>query len=296
MASKFLLENPISQYPPVLSRMTAIQDLSNAEYELYKDTYKRIENIENNAFFLTADEETVKRYESVINIISGADESLEFRRARLQNRYNLNKRYTIRCYCEKMNELIGHGKWNATLNSKRTLLTVVTSAKTADWTIELLETINRMKPVRLNVLFLTKTQSKIGISAAVEKRNVRYSFLLGSSKLGNDTLGQEYEDFKNIGGIGMITQSELNKTADFIMQNINKVLVNDLSEINQFTLKNTNNNIVQVEYIIPSTIEHIDNIKLIDVDGDVIEELNVNVELTDNLLMKHNIVVEEATE
>lgn len=293
MASEFLSVNPIEQYPLKFQNMQALIDLSNAQLELYKETATIIEKVENSGFFATADEATVKRYESMIGIVAEPGQTLEFRRARLQNRFNLNRKFVMRFYCEKFNELIGVGKWSATLNAKRTLLTIESAATDADWINELNETINLVKPLRLNAVIKPLLQNVLEITADTSSQYMQYSYRVGVSHIGVDTIGRAYSEEIEVGGTIMISSSELNKTTEFIKNQIAAVKINDELIISDFTAKDVSENTLTIEYIVPSDVGTVSNIKLIDTDGDIMAEQNVNVETSDNVLLKHNFVIKE---
>lgn len=293
MASEFLSENPIEQYPSKLQNMQVLIDISDAQLELYKETAAIIEKSENGGFFATADVAAVKRYENMIGIIAEPSETLEFRRARLQNRFNLNRRFNMRFYCEKFNELIGAGKWSATLNAERTILTIESAATQAAWIKELNETLNLVKPARLEAVIKPLIISNLKITAKTFSQYMQYTFKAGVSHVGVDPIGRAYSQEIELGGAIMISPSELTKTAEFIKNQIAAVKINDELTITEFTAKNVAENKLTLEYIVPSDVGTIENIKLIDTEGDVMTEQNVNVTTSDNVLMKHNFIIEE---
>lgn len=295
MASEFLTENPIEQYPLKMRNMQALIDISDAELKLYEQIAEQLTGIENNGFFDTADVDSIKRYEEMIGIISVPDEIIDFRRARLKNRFNLNKKFSMRLYCEKLNDLIGAGRWKATLNADRTLLTIEAAATDAAWTNELMETINLIKPVRLNAVIKPNIITNIKIKTRSSRQFVRYGFIAGISHVG-DKIGGVYATEMEVEGKLMATKYELSKTAEFIKEQIAAVTINDNVTITNFATKETTNNNITLEYVIPDSVEKVDNIKLLDNEGYIILEQNVNVATSDNVLMKHYITIDNEEE
>ena len=295
MASEFLTENPIEQYPLKMRNMQALIDISNAELKLYEKIAEQLTGIENNGFFDTADVDSIKRYEEMIGIISVPDEKIDFRRARLKNRFNLNKKFSMRLYCEKLNDLIGVGRWKATLNAERTLLTIEAAATDAAWTNELMETINLIKPVRLNAVIKPNIITNIKIKTRSSRQFVKYGFIAGVSHVG-DKIGEAYATEMEVEGKLMATKYELSKTAEFIKEQIAAVVINDNVTITNFATKETTNNNITLEYVIPASVENVDNIKLLDNEGYTVLEQNVNVATSDNVLMKHYITIDNEEE
>lgn len=287
---EYLKENPSAQYPPVIRKIKEIQDISNAEFELYKSVDADLDKIEKNACFDTADKSTIERYEERIGIEHTDTESLEFRRARLQNRMNLNKKYVMIFYCEKLNELIGAGNWQATINALRTEMTIESNAANAHWYRELIQTLEMIKPVRLQVIVRPTINDKVIVKHRSSRRYVNYDFIVGVSQLG-DTIGTVYGSEESIGGRLMINPTELNEIAENIKNRVRKVIVNDTIEITNFTLKTVTDNQLTLEYVIPSTVDLITNIKLM---GDVehIASADVNITTADNVLIKHIFDIE----
>lgn len=295
MVSEYLTENPIEQYPLKMRNMQALIDVSNVELKLYEQIAEQITGIENNGFFDTADIESIRRYEEMIGIISVPTETIDFRRARLKNRFNLNKKFSIRLYCERLNDLIGVGRWKATLNAARTILIIEAAATDAAWTNELMETINLIKPVRLNAIIKPNIMTNIKIKTNSCRQFVRYGFLAGISHVG-DKIGEAYATETEVEGKLMATAYELSKTADFIKNQIAAVVINDNARITNFVTKETNNNNITLEYVIPDSIENVTNIKLIDNEENIVLEQNVNVATSDNVLMKHYITIDNEEE
>ena len=286
---EFLLENPIKQYPPIY-RFKEVKAIADAQLNLYKELDNTLNEIDRNSDFKTADETTIARYEKMVDIQPIDTESLEFRRARIENRFNLNKKYVMLYYCEKLNELIGYKKWKATINAKRTQLLIEANAQDAHWYKELVTTLNMIKPVRLLLTIKLKINEKLLINTKTTKQKVNYTFIVGSSRVGIDKLGIKTGEINNIGGF-MTTDEQIKRFATEIKSKAKSVLVNNEHIINSFSIKLAKDNTAILEYVIPSYVEHIDNVKIISDDG-VIAEANVNIINADNVAIQHTFTIE----
>lgn len=81
------------------------EEIELSEFEGY------VNKVYDNLFIQTADENTIAYHEKLLGIIVQAGETLEFRRARVLNRYNSVLPYTIVTLREKLDLLIGPGNY-----------------------------------------------------------------------------------------------------------------------------------------------------------------------------------------
>lgn len=295
MVSEFLTENPIEQYPLKFRGMDTLIYISNAQLEMYRNLATKISNTENSGFFSTCSLDEITRYESMIGITPKASETEEFRRVRLTNRFNLNRRFTIRLFCEKFNEIAGYGNWGALLDQNRTLLVISTDDLEVLWSNELMETIDLMKPVTLNVLITPIYIETIDVSNEVLQAEMEYTFKVGVSHIGVDTLGELVTERAEVEA-DMITNNELTKTANFIKDQIETVQINGNVSITHFTAKVVSDNELTLEYVVPESVGLIETIELLDANNEVISEHEVEIQTNRNILMVHKIKLEERIE
>lgn len=295
MVSEFLTENPIEQYPLKFRGMDTLIYISNAQLELYKNLATKISNTENSGFFSTCSLDEITRYESMIGITPKASETEEFRRVRLTNRFNLNRRFTIRLFCEKFNEIAGYGNWGALLDQNRTLLVISTDDLEVLWSNELMETIDLMKPVTLNVLITPIYIETLEVDNDILQAEMEYTFKVGVSHIGVDTLGELVTEKAEVEA-DMITNNELNITANFIKDQVAKVSINGNVTITHFTAKVVSENELTIEYVVPESVELIETVELLDENDNVISEHEVEIQVNRNVLMVHKIKIEERIE
>lgn len=295
MASDFLVENPIEQYPLKLRNMEALIYISNAERELFRQVVTQIEDAEKGSFFDTCSEEELTRYESWIGIIPKAEETIEFRRVRLTNRFNLDRKFTMRFFCEKFNEIAGYGNWGALLDQDRTLLIISTDQLEVLWSNELIETIDLMKPVNLNVVITPIYIELMDIFNKVSNYEMEYTFKVGVSHIGVDTLGELVSEEAEVEA-EMITNNELEITANFIKNQITKVRINEEITITHFTAKTITDSELTIQYVVPESVGLIEKIELMDEEDNIVAEQDVEVETNRNVLMVHKIRIAEGVE
>jgi len=103
--------NLIDLLPNYFKRVKDFIYLLETENIELSDLEDSINIVYANFFIQTADSETIKYHESLFGIVAQPDESLNFRRARIINRYNNRVPFTLATLKEKLNLLIGFGKW-----------------------------------------------------------------------------------------------------------------------------------------------------------------------------------------
>ena len=87
-----------------------------------------MQQVYDNLFIQTADSDTIRYHEKLLGIITNPDETLEFRRLRVLNRYNNRTPLTIVALKEKLNLIIGVGKWELTVDYPNYLIHIKISA------------------------------------------------------------------------------------------------------------------------------------------------------------------------
>lgn len=92
----------------------------------------------------------------------------------------------------------------------------------------------------------------------------------------------------------MITQSFLHSVANYTENQIRKVVLNEVYEISEFTVKEVSDNILALNYIIPGAdVPHVERIELKDSADQVISTNEVDIPITTDQLMIQMITVGE---
>ena len=234
----------------------------------------------------------------MLNIIPNpSTESIEFRVDRIINRLSMTPPFTFPFLKKKLNEIIGVGKWEAYIDYHNYTLYVESSAVNQIWFHEILVTINRLKPV--NIVFTNKpfVAAKIHVSENINLTQVSFNYRVGTTWV----LGQKpFTSLENMGvikmaGVPSIKQEMLNSIAEFTSSDIAKVRVNESLIIADFTIKESTQNIVTIEYQIAleSGITEITKVELLDVVDNVLTASLVYVPILESIILKHTIQIKE---
>lgn len=264
----------------------------------------------NNTFVLRADEKGIQMFEFMLNIVaSPTTEDLEFRRQRVLNRMSMSPPFTFRFLKKKLNEIIGEGRWDASVDFNNFTLYIESSAVSQNWYTELEFTITQIKPCNMIFTNVPRTDISMSLTEEISVRTMNWNYLLGQWSLGAKPFAsiidsQVLEDSPlalteggviiKMADIKSIKDALIEDTANFVLSDIHSVLINDTVEITDFRVSAVVYNVVTLEYqVTPAMCSEIENIKLRKEDGTVLTESQVYVPVTANVLSKHNIKIKE---
>lgn len=97
----------VSYLPPFLAEYKEINTALAAENPEFCFLWEAADRMLRNEFILSADEYGISRFEKMLGILPSASDTLENRRARVQNRWFNTAPYTIRTLTRKLRELLG---------------------------------------------------------------------------------------------------------------------------------------------------------------------------------------------
>ena len=292
------MSNLKNYLPNIYKDVLETDELTGTEDLLFQDLNSETEKVRNNQFVLTSDVDGIEQYEKMLNIIPNpSTESIEFRVDRIINRLSMTPPFTFPFLKKKLDEIIGAGKWEAYIDYANYTLYVESSTVNQIWFHEILVTINRLKPV--NIVFTNKpfVAAKIHVSENINLTQVSFNYRVGTTWV----LGQKpFTSLENMGVIKMasvpsIKQEMLNNIAEFTSSDIAKVRVNESLIITDFTIKESNLNIVTIEYQIAleSGITEVTKVELLDVADNILTESLVYVPILESIILKHTIQIKE---
>lgn len=292
------MSNLKNYLPNIYKDVLEMDELTETEDLLFQELHTETDKVKNNQFVLTSDVDGIEKYEKMLNIIPNpSTESIEFRVDRIINRLSMTLPFTFPFLKKKLDEIIGVGKWEAYIDYHNYTLYVESSAINQIWFHEILVTINRLKPV--NIVFTNKpfVAAKIHVSENINLTQVSFNYRVGTTWV----LGQKpFTSLENMGVIKManvpsIKQEMLNSIAEFTSSDIAKVRVNESLIIADFTIKESTQNIVTIEYPIAleSGITEITKVELLDVVDNVLTSSLVYVPILENVILKHTIQIKE---
>lgn len=317
-----MFDRQLNSYVPSYYRKVDEMDaLMEVEQSIVDEYQVNMLTAFQNTFILTADISGIELFETMFSIVANpSTEDLEFRRQRVLNRMTTSPPFTIRFLKQKLDAIIGEGKWKVTMDYANYTLYVEASAVNQNWYTELEFTINQIKPC--NIVFVNRPRTDLSLSMTEEisYKTMKWNYILGSwllgrlpfatiegaeviewyYKLGQWPLGKNPFALTEGGNIikmattPSIQDALLQDTAGFVVTDIAAVLINDETKITNFTIKSASGRFVTLEYQVTSAMTSVvTNIKLLKSDDTVLTDSNVYVPVTDTILSRHSIEVKE---
>lgn len=124
--------NLTSYLPTFMKEYKGPVEALTAENPEFDTIWAAVDRVFNNRFIATADEYGISRFEKMLGISSAADEPLEIRRRRIQNRWFNITPYTVRTLRQKLAEMIGEHNFYIVMdadNCYRLILTIYFTSK-----------------------------------------------------------------------------------------------------------------------------------------------------------------------
>lgn len=284
-------------FPYLYNNILEIDNLVKVENDLFENLNSEFDKAIRNEYVVTADKETIKRYETLLRITDGDDKELSFRRQRILNRLAMNMPFTIKALKQKLDELIGKGNYNVFVDPDRFTLYVESKILNQVWFNETYITIHKMKPA--NIIFVNKPfiDEKILANEEITLAQREYNYRLGSTwRLG--TL-----PFKSLHQKGAIKLKEnnsiqdyfINELKNFALNKIGYVKLNNTKVINEFITKNIVDGKLTLEYAVLKSfgLTKITKVDVYTPDNNLLTSINLYVPIIEDLELKHVINIEE---
>lgn len=282
--------------PTVYKDIVEMNEIINAEENIMDIARREMSAAFANTFVLTSDESGVIMFERILNIIPNTQtEDLEFRRQRVMNRLSMSPPFTFAFLKQKLDEIVGVGKYDAYIDFDNYTLYVESSATNQNWYSEVEFTINRIKPCNIVFVNVPYTSATMNLSEEISYTTRKWLCRLGSWRLSSSPFATpEGGGIIKMSGTKSIQPTLLNDTASFLADEVASVLVNDSIEITDFSLKQSSDNVTSIQYTIrPSMTNLVTDIKLRRADGTVLTQVSVYVPVSQDILSKHIITVKE---
>ena len=162
--------------PPWYREVLDYQVLCGAEETAFDALAEEIVGVADNFFFQTMDEGAVAQWESIFGIVPNPQtEDLDFRRYRVLNRISTRPPYTLGFLYQKLDELIGPGLWEVTVDYPNYTLYIESSAQNQNYASEVAFTINRIKPAHIVYVNTPFVQSGLLLSEQIERADRVYN-------------------------------------------------------------------------------------------------------------------------
>lgn len=287
----------LCQYlPPWFREIQEYQEICAAESVQMEDLAEAAEAVNTNMFIQEMDEAAVKQWEGILRILADpASETLGFRRARVLNRVSIRPPFTLGFLYQKLDELIGKGKWEVNVDYPNYTIYVKSSAQNQQYAIEVSYTINKLKPVHMVYINQPFLSQFLTLEEQVNLTQRTYHYTLGSWGLGLNPFASEQEKGAVVlPGQMSIQNALLTDTADFVNSDIASVRINGSVAISELT-KSVSGSTVTIQYTVtPAQAASVTQIELLDSGGEVLTSSPVYVPISDPAIFTHTIPVQEA--
>ena len=283
-------------FPSVYNGVLEISVLSETDDVLLDQALAKLERAQLNQFILTADEETISVYEKMFSILANpTTETLQFRRERILNRMSLQPPFTMRWLQNKLDEIIGVGKWNAYVDYANRTLYIESFVVNQQWFNELRITINRIKPC--NLVFVNKPliMADVVANETIVSATQHYNYILGQWQLGQEPFATtDSEEVIKLPSVNSINPNLLADVASFSATDIVAVRLNGSVKLSNFTTKAGQGATTIVEYEVkPAQASEITQIELLGTGDRVLTASSVYIPVTEAVICKHSINFKE---
>lgn len=283
-------------FPSVYNGVLEISALSETDDVLLDQALAKLERAQLNQFILTADEETISVYEKMFSILANpTTETLQFRRERILNRMSLQPPFTMRWLQNKLDGIIGVGKWNAYVDYANRTLYIESFVVNQRWFNELRITINRIKPC--NLVFVNKPliMADVVANETIVSATQHYNYILGQWQLGQEPFATtDPEEVIKLPSVNSINPNLLADVASFSATDVVAVRLNGSVKLSNFTTKAGQGTTTIVEYEVkPAQASEITQIELLGTGDRVLTASAVYIPVTEAVICKHAINFKE---
>lgn len=293
------LNSNICEYLPYWFRdILDYQEICRTESEKFEALADEINAVADNYFFQTMDTGAVSMWEKVFNIVPNpSTETLEFRRFRVLNRISTKPPFTLGFLYQKLDELIGKGKWSVTVDYPNYTLYIESSSENQQYFTEVLYTINKIKPA--HIVFVNKPLTIMGLTLdeSVELTDLNWNYKLGAWGLGlHPFVTSETREVVVVPAADSIQTALLNSTAASVINTVSSARVNGNINITALT-KETQGNTAVIQYTVTEAqTDTVTSLELLDSENNVLTTSPVYVPISGQAVFTHKIPVEEAEE
>ena len=102
--------------PSIYKDVIEMEAIVDTNDQLLDTEESFLDDLENSQFIVTAPEHAISEYEKLLNIYPLNTDSIEFRRIRIMNRLSMTPPFSLPYLKQKLNTIIGEGKYNCYVN------------------------------------------------------------------------------------------------------------------------------------------------------------------------------------
>lgn len=282
-------------YPTWFRRILDFQALCQSEKEELDAMAEAMDQIHKNLFVQTMDEGTAEQWEKILNILPSPEETLDFRRLRVQNRISLRPPFTLVFLREKLDLLFGPGNYDVEVDYPNYTLYIESSADRREYFVEVSALLDIVKPCHIVYVPRPRIDHSLLLSERVARGQLVYNYILGQWKLGEKPFSTfDEEEVLKLETTPSVTQTFLNHAAAFAASDAASARVNGSILVTALT-RAVSGNVGSVSYkVTQSQAEEITLSELLDKDGNVLSSSTVLVPvLEDTIMIRHSFRVKE---
>lgn len=289
------LDTDLLRYLPYwFRRILDFQEICKTESAQMEALAAAINAVADNFFFQTMDEGAVSTWEKIFGIVPNPQtETLDFRRQRVLNRVSMQPPFTLGFLYQKLDQIIGKGKYEIHLDYPNYTLYILSSAENQSYATEVSYTVGRIKPAHIVFINQPFVANKLTLGETVALSALVWQYRLGSWGLGlTPFVLTEDKEVVVVPSNYSVQQELLEDTAKAIPLNVASARINGSIVISALE-RTTVGNVAQVQYTV--TAEQttlVTQIELLDGDGNVLTTSPVYVPVTEDSIFTHKIQVD----
>lgn len=286
---------PCEQLPPWYREVLDYQQMCNTIGAQFALLAEEITRVADNFFLQTMDLETVQMWEGIFRIVANpATESLQFRRDRIINRISMRPPFTLRFLYQKLDELIGPGLWNVTVDYPNYALYIESNVDGQGYSQELIYTINHIKPAHITFINSPVAMSGVVLSERVSEISYTWNYILGQWALGAEPFADEEEvQVIKLPQTPSIQSALLTGVADFVSNDVASARLNGSIPVTALN-KSVDGSTLTITYQVTQAMTtEITQVELLAADGTVLTSMSAYVPVTETAVIKHVIPVQE---
>lgn len=293
------LDTDLLRYlPPWFRRILDFQEICKTESAQMEALAAAIHAVADNFFFQTMDEGAVSTWEKIFGIVPNPQtETLDFRRQRVLNRVSMQPPFTLGFLYQKLDQIIGKGKYEIHVDYPNYTLYILSSAENQSYATEVSYTVGRIKPAHIVFLNQPLVAEQMVLGETVALSALVWQYRLGSWGLGLTPFVLTEDQEVVVVPANLSIQKELLKdTAAGILPNVASVRINGNIAISSLE-KSAVENVAQVQYTVTAEqTQLVTQIELLDGEGNVLTASPVYVPVTEPAIFTHKIQVDAKEE
>lgn len=289
------LDTDLLRYlPPWFRRILDFQEICKTESAQMEALAAAINAVADNFFFQTMDERAVSTWEKIFGIVPNPQtETLDFRRQRVLNRVSMQPPFTLGFLYQKLDQIIGKGKYEIHVDYPNYTLYILSSAENQSYATEVSYTVGRIKPAHIVFINQPFVANKLTLGETVALSALVWQYRLGSWGLGlMPFVLTEDKEVVVVPSNYSVQQELLEDTAKAIPPNVTSARINGSIVISSLD-RTTVGNVAQVQYTVTAEqTSLVTQIELLDSDGNVLTTSPVYVPVTEPAIFTHKIQVD----